>query len=127
MMNSVFLRKKTKFSRKKCNNFGRNFFFCNFALLIKALGFMTVVTGREFRANQSKYIGMAQRGERVILSSRVGYAELTPLSKEDKDFHEYVNSKAFLSLAEKVKQEYREGKGVALKTAEEIETYLNSL
>lgn len=93
----------------------------------KSVIVMTVITGRQFRANQSKYIGMAQRGERVILSSRVGYAELTPLSKEDKDFHEYVNSKAFLAVAEKVRQEYEEGKGVTLRTHEEIENYLNSL
>ena len=88
---------------------------------------MTIITGRQFRANQSKYIGMAQRGERVILSSRVGYAELTPLSKEDKDFHEYVNSEEFLTLAAKVRQEYEDGKGVTLRTHEEIENYLNSL
>ena len=88
---------------------------------------MTIITGRQFRANQSKYIGMAQRGERVILSSRVGYAELTPLSKEDKDVHEYVNSEDFLTLVAKVQQEYEEGKGVTLRTHEEIENYLNSL
>ena len=65
---------------------------------------MTVITGRQFRANQSKYIGMAQRGERVILSSRMGDVKLTPLSKkEDKDFHEYVNSPAFLAIAEEAR------------------------
>ena len=70
---------------------------------------MVVVTGRDFRANQSKYIGMAQRGERVILSSKVGYAELTPISEVDKDIDEYLNSKSFLAVADKVRQESHEG------------------
>ncbi|MCR5850020.1 MAG: hypothetical protein K6G92_04835 [Bacteroidaceae bacterium] len=88
---------------------------------------MTVITGRQFRANQSKYIRMAHRGERVILSSRAGYAELTPISEEDKKFDEYVNSKEFLDYAAKVKKEYEEGEGVTLRCAEDIETWFNSL
>ena len=43
---------------------------------------MTVITCRQFRANQSKYIRMAHGGERLILSYRAGYAELTPVSDE---------------------------------------------
>ena len=38
---------------------------------------MTIITGREFRSNQNKYIGMAHRGERVVISSKSGHAELT--------------------------------------------------
>ena len=37
---------------------------------------MTIITGRKFRSNQNKYIGMAHRGERVVISSKSGYAEL---------------------------------------------------
>lgn len=33
---------------------------------------MVVVTSKDFRANQSKYIGYAHSGEDVILKSRVG-------------------------------------------------------
>ena len=43
---------------------------------------MTIITGREFRSNQNKYIGMAHRGERVVISSKSGHAELTPVSKD---------------------------------------------
>lgn len=88
---------------------------------------MTVITGRQFRANQSKYIRMAHRGERVILSSRAGYAELTPISEEDKKFNEYVNSNEFLDYAAKVRKEYEAGEGVTLKCAEDIENWFNSL
>ena len=90
--------------------------------------FMTVITGRQFRANQSKYIGMAQRGERVILSSRMGDVELTPLSKkEDKDFHEYVNSPAFLAVATKARQDYVSGKTTRCASLEELHEFLESL
>ena len=88
---------------------------------------MTVITGRQFRANQSKYIRIAHNGERVILSSRAGYAELTPISEEDKKFDDYVQSEQFQKYAAKVVQEYKEGKAVVLRTPEEIEAYLNSL
>ncbi len=38
-----------------------------------------IVTARDFRANQSKYIGYAHNGEDVILKSRAGYVKLLPV------------------------------------------------
>lgn len=38
-----------------------------------------IVTGRDFRANQSRYISIAHSGEDVILKSRAGYVKLTPV------------------------------------------------
>ena len=38
-----------------------------------------VITARDFRANQSKYIGIAHSGEDVILKSRAGSVRLMPL------------------------------------------------
>ncbi len=88
---------------------------------------MTVITGRQFRANQSKYIRMAHKGERVILSSRAGYAELTPISEDDKKFDEYLNSEEFINNSAKVLQEYKEGKGTTLRCAEDVEKWFDSL
>lgn len=88
---------------------------------------MTIITGSEFRANQSKYIGMAHNGERVILSSRLGYAELKPVTKEDKDIQEYSMSKSFMAIAAKARKEYKEGKCITLKTHEDIDNYFSSL
>ena len=42
-----------------------------------------IVTGRDFRANQSKYIGMAHSGEDVILKSRAGSVRLIPVDTLD--------------------------------------------
>lgn len=44
---------------------------------------MTIVSTREFRANQTKYLGMVDRGEHVILKSRRGSYKLTPVVVED--------------------------------------------
>lgn len=38
-----------------------------------------IVTGRDFRANQSRYIGYAHNGEDVILKSRAGSVRLIPV------------------------------------------------
>lgn len=38
-----------------------------------------IITGRDFRANQSKYIGIAHSGEDVILKSRAGSVRLIPV------------------------------------------------
>lgn len=88
---------------------------------------MTVITGRQFRANQSKYIRMAHSGEKVILTSRAGSAELTPISDEDIKFHEYVNSEKFKDFAAKVVREYEEGKGITLRCAEDVDNWFDSL
>ena len=42
-----------------------------------------IVTGRDFRANQSKYIGFAHNGEDVILKSRAGSVRLIPVDTTD--------------------------------------------
>ncbi len=88
---------------------------------------MTVITGRQFRANQGKYIRMAHRGERVILSSKSGYAEITPLSADDREIAEHISGKSFVAIANQVRKEYKEGKGVTLSSPKEIEAYLDSL
>ncbi len=44
---------------------------------------MTIVSTTEFRANQTKYLGLVDRGERVILRSRRGNYHLSPATDED--------------------------------------------
>ena len=41
---------------------------------------MTIVSTKDFRSNQTKYLDMASRGERVILKSRKGSFRLTPVA-----------------------------------------------
>ncbi len=88
---------------------------------------MTIITGREFRANQSKYIGMAHKGERVVISSRSGYAELTPVSKEDKEIREQIKGKSFLAVGNRIKKKVQEGKMLKLDSLDELREHLASL
>ncbi len=46
-----------------------------------------IVTSRDFRANQSRYISIAHSGEDVILKSRAGYVNLIPVDtiEEEED------------------------------------------
>ena len=65
---------------------------------------MEVVSTREFRANQKKYLGMAYNGEDVILKSRNwGCFRLIPITQNDK-----VTNKP--DLTERICQALREVK-----------------
>ncbi len=44
---------------------------------------MTIVSTREFRANQTKYLGLVDRGEHVVLRSRRGSYRLLPVEEAD--------------------------------------------
>ena len=45
---------------------------------------MTIVSTRDFRANQTKFLDMALRGEHVVLKSRRGSVRLMPVEDEEK-------------------------------------------
>lgn len=44
---------------------------------------MEIVTAREFRTNQGKFLTAAKRGQSVILTSRYGNFKITPVTEED--------------------------------------------
>ena len=56
---------------------------------------MEVVTAREFRSNQSKFLIAAREGKSVLLTSRYGNFKITPATSEDmiieRDLREAVN------------------------------------
>lgn len=88
---------------------------------------MTIITGSQFRANQSKYIGMAHRGERVVISSKSGYAELTPITEDDKEVMEQINGKSFLAVCKRIKKKVKEGRMLVFNTIDELREHLASL
>lgn len=87
---------------------------------------MTVITSTQFRANQGRYIDMAHKGERVIVTTRKGDVELTPV-KEDAKSNKYVHSHSFLAFASKVRQEVKRGEGNTLTTPEDVDKWFDSL
>lgn len=44
---------------------------------------MQVVSAREFRSNQGKYLTAAMRGQSVMLTSRYGNFKITPITEDD--------------------------------------------
>lgn len=56
---------------------------CIFAAKHIMVIIMVVVTGRDFRANTAKYVGVALRGEDVVVKSRAGSFRVVPISEDD--------------------------------------------
>ncbi|MDE6371195.1 MAG: type II toxin-antitoxin system Phd/YefM family antitoxin [Duncaniella sp.] len=44
---------------------------------------MEIVSAREFRSNQGKFLTAARKGESLILTSRYGNFKIVPVSKDD--------------------------------------------
>lgn len=44
---------------------------------------MEVVSAREFRSNQGKFLLAAREGQSVLLTSRYGYFKISPVTNED--------------------------------------------
>jgi len=44
---------------------------------------MQVVSAKEFRSNQGKFLSAAMSGQSVILTSRYGNFKITPITEED--------------------------------------------
>lgn len=88
---------------------------------------MVVISGRDFRANQTKYIKIAHHGEDVVISSRAGNVKLTPISPDDMVVNRNEITPELAAEIEKARQEYREGKCITLKTHEDIDKWFESL
>ncbi len=44
---------------------------------------MQIVSAREFRSNQGKFLNAAKNGQSVLLKSRYGNFKITPVTEED--------------------------------------------
>lgn len=44
---------------------------------------MQIVSAREFRSNQGKFLNAAKNGQSVMLTSRYGKFKITPIAEED--------------------------------------------
>ena len=99
----------------------------NFAGVLKQNGVMVVISGRDFRANQTKYIKIAHQGEDVVISSRAGNVKLTPISRDDMVINKNEITPELAAEIERARQEYREGKCITLRTHEDIDKWFDSL
>ena len=84
---------------------------------------MTVVSIRDFRANQSKYLGLAAGGESVILTSRTGSFKIVPITEDDS----LISKKEFFARIDEARKSIAEGKGTSVSGKEELDSLLASL
>ena len=88
---------------------------------------MTIVTTRDFRANQTKFVDMALRGEHVVLKSRRGNVRLMPVEDEEEE-EPKRDVTAEICRAMKDWKEYLEtGKSDKFRPAEELIYELRNL
>lgn len=84
---------------------------------------MTVISIRDFRSNQSKYLNLASNGESVILTSRSGSFRIVPVTADDS-----VMTKAeFEAKIEAARAEILAGKGTVVNGKAELNSFLEAL
>ena len=84
---------------------------------------MTVISIRDFRANQGKYLGLAASGESVILTSRAGSFKIVPITEDDG----LVSKKDFLARVDEARKSIADGKGISVSGKEELDSLLANL
>lgn len=85
---------------------------------------MEVISSRDFRSNQSKYLGMAAKGQGIILKTRsLGSFKITPLTEDDT----LMSKEEFFRKIDRARKEIKAGKGTILKTKEDIDSFLDKL
>jgi len=84
---------------------------------------MTVISIRDFRANQSKYLDLAAGGESVILTSRAGSFKIVPVTEDDS----LVSKKEFFARVDAARKSIAEGKGTSVSSKAELDSLLASL
>ena len=64
-------------------------------LILRKIKDMEVVTAREFRSNQGKFLIAAREGQSVLLTSRYGNFKIIPVTSDDviieRDLREAIN------------------------------------
>lgn len=75
---------------------------------------MQIVTTREFRSNQSRFLNEVKKGEDVILTSRIGSFRIVPVSEDDT-----IMNKEILSSLEEVRNHIKGN--MSLPLAKDIE------
>lgn len=85
---------------------------------------MLIVSTREFRANQGKYLDMAAKGENIILKSlRKGGFKLVPVGEDDS----LMSKDELYSKIEYSSKQAQEGKVFKQREGENVEQYLDRL
>lgn len=106
----------------KCVRFGNQiyfYYFCVRKCIIKKEVIMIIISTRDFRANQTKFLDMARNGKDIILKSRnSGSFKLVPVTEEDTVLEKRDLMEELRGALQQMK-DHMEGK-IELKTAESL-------
>ena len=83
---------------------------------------MTTLTIRDFRSQMATSFDRVDAGEQVFIRRKKQLYTIVPVEDNEMEI-----TPALAEKIEKARQEHREGKGVVLKTREEIEKWFDSL
>jgi len=83
-----------------------------------------IVTGSSFRANQSRYVGAAYRGEDVVVKTRIGCFKVVPVPSFETE-EEYNVVEEFRGSVMEAKEAF-EGKR-KLRSAEQLSDELHAI
>lgn len=84
---------------------------------------MVVVTGREFRASQAKYLDYVAKGEDVILTSRRGSFRIVPVAHNDAVY----NEERITEMIERSLKQISKGESYTMREDESAEQFLNRM
>jgi len=85
---------------------------------------MVVISSRDFRSNQSKYLGMAAKGQGVVLTTRsLGSFKIVPINEDDT----LMTKEELFAKIDKGIQDINEGKGYKVTSKEDLERFLDTL
>ena len=83
-----------------------------------------IVTSSEFKANQTHYFDMANKGERIILKSRLmGNLLLVPMSNEST----LMDEQQYYALIDHSLKQIEEGKAHKQKEGESVDDFVDRL
>ena len=82
---------------------------------------MHIITAREFRANQKKYLDLAATEKVVILRNNTPSIQLVPMLDDE------TISAALLAKIEKSRKDIKAGKGKTCRSVDELNAYLEKL
>ena len=85
---------------------------------------MLVTSTREFREKQGQYLGRVSKGEDLVLVSRkFGSFKIIPVTDDDT----LMSKEEFFAKLEMSKQEIKDGKGIKIRSREELQAYFDGL
>lgn len=86
---------------------------------------MQIVSAREFRANQGKFLTAAREGQSVLLTSRYGNFKITPVTDEDA-LMDRINQQELKSI-QKGLEDIRNGRTYRMQAGEDLSDFLNRI